>query len=60
MTRRINNMSNAEINEIIKAMAYGFTDEQVAEEHEISIEEAAAFRRDHADEIAKKAGESNA
>lgn len=52
-------MSNAEINEIIKAMAYGFTDEQVAEECEITIEEAAAFRRDHADEIAKKAGECN-
>ena len=53
-------MSNAEINEIIKAMAYGFTDEQVAEECEISTEEAAAFREDHADEIAGKAGESHA
>ena len=53
-------MSNAEINEIIKAMAYGFTDEQVAEECEITIEEAAAFRKDHADEIARKAGESHA
>ena len=60
MTRRINNMSNAEINEIIKAMAYGLTDEQVAEECEISIEEAAAFRKDHADEITRKAGETHA
>ena len=52
-------MSNAEINEIIKAMAYGFTDEQVAEECEMTVEEAAAFRTEHSAEIAKKAGESN-
>lgn len=52
-------MSKAEIKEIIKAMAYGFTDEQVAEECEISVEEAAAFRKEHFGEIAKKAGESN-
>ena len=59
MTRRINNMSNAEINEIIKAMAYGFTDEQVAEECEITVEEAAAFRAVHSAEIARKVGECN-
>ena len=59
MIRRINNMSNAEINEIIKAMAYGFSDERVAEECEISIEEAATFRKEHSAEIEKKAGESN-
>lgn len=53
-------MSNAEINEIIKAMAYGFTDEQIAEECEMTVEEAAAFRKEHSAEIAKKAGESNA
>ena len=53
-------MSNAEINEIIKAMAYGFTDEQVAEECEMTVEEAAAFRKEHSAEIAKKAGESHA
>ena len=53
-------MSNAGINEIIKAMAYGFSDERVAKECEISIEEAAAFRKEHSAEIAKKAGESNA
>ena len=53
-------MSNAEIKEIIKAMASGFTDEQVAEECEITIEEAVAFRKDHSDEIARKAGESHA
>ena len=53
-------MSNAEINEIIKAMAYGFSDEQVAEECELTVEEAAAFRKEHSAEIAKKAGESNA
>ena len=52
-------MSNAEINEIIKAMAYGFSDERVAEECEISIEEAATFRKEHSAEIEKKAGESN-
>lgn len=52
-------MSNAEINEIIKAMAYGFTDEQVAEECEITVEEAAAFRAEHSAEIARKAGECN-
>lgn len=50
-------MSNAEINEIIKAMAYGFTDEQVAEECEMTIEEAAAFRAEHSSEIEKKAGD---
>lgn len=53
-------MSNAEINEIVKAMAYGFTDEQVAEECEITVEEAAAFRAEHSDEIAEKAGGSRA
>ena len=52
-------MSNAEINEVIKAMAYGFTDEQIAEECEMTVEEAAAFRKEHSAEIAKKAGESN-
>lgn len=52
-------MSNAEINEIVKAMAYGFTDEQVAEECEMSVEEAAAFRKKHSAEIEKKAGESH-
>lgn len=53
-------MSNAEINEIVKAMAFGFTDEQVAEECEMSVKEAAAFRKEHSAEIAKKAGECNA
>lgn len=53
-------MSNAEINEIVKAMAYGFTDEQVVEECEISVEEAAAFRAEHSAEIAEKAGENHA
>ena len=31
-------MSNAEINEIVKAMAYVFTDEHVAEECEMTVE----------------------
>lgn len=53
-------MSNAEINESVKAMAYGFADEQVAEECEITVEEAAAFRAEHSAEIARKAGESHA
>ena len=52
-------MSNAEINEIVKAMAYGFTDEQVAEECGMPVEQAAAFRTEHSAEIAKKAGECN-
>ena len=52
-------MSKAEIKEIIKAMAYGFTDEQVAEECEMTVEEAAAFRKEHSAEITNKVGESN-
>lgn len=52
-------MTYEEKNEIIKAMAYGFTDEQVAEECEMTAEEAAAFRREHSAEIAEKAGESH-
>ena len=52
-------MSNAEINEIIKAMAYGFTDDQVAEECEITVEEAAAFRTEHSAKIARKVSECN-
>lgn len=51
-------MNKEEINEIVKAMAYGFTDEEVAEECEMTVDEAAAFRKEHADDIAKKAGES--
>ena len=52
-------MNNEEINEIIKAMAYGFSDEEVAEECEMSVEDAAAFRAEHADKITAKAGESH-
>ena len=52
-------MSNAEINEIIKAMAYGFTDEQVAEECEMTIEEVAEFRAKYYDEITKRRSEFN-
>ena len=52
-------MSNAEINEIIKAMSYGFTDEQVAGECEITVEEAAEFRVKYSDEIIKRRGEVN-
>ena len=52
-------MNKEEINEIVKAMAYGFTDEEVAEECEMTVEEAAAFRKEHAADIAKKAGESH-
>lgn len=52
-------MSNAEINEIIKAMSYGFTDEQVAEECEMTVEEVAEFRAKYSDEIIKRRGEVN-
>ena len=52
-------MNKEEINEIVKAMAYGFSDEEVAEECEMTVEEAAAFRKEHAADIAKKAGESH-
>ena len=50
-------MNNEEINEIVKAMAYGFSDEEVAEECEMSVEDAAAFRAEYADKITAKAGE---
>ena len=52
-------MNNEEINEIVKAMAYGFSDEEVAEECEMSVEAAAAFRAEYADKITAKAGESH-
>lgn len=52
-------MNKEEINEIVKAMAYGFSDEEVAEECEMSVEAAAAFRAEHAAEIKAKAGESH-
>ena len=52
-------MSNAEINEIIKAMAYGFTDEQVAEECEMTVEEVVEFRAKYYDEIIKRRSEVN-
>ena len=52
-------MTYEEKNEIIKAMAYGFTNEEVAEECEMTVEEVAAFRKEHAADIAKKAGESH-
>lgn len=50
-------MNKEEINEILKAMAYGSSDEDVAEECEMSVEAAAAFRAEYADKIAAKAGE---
>lgn len=52
-------MNKEEINEIVKAMAYGFSDEEVAEECEMTAEAAAAFRAEHAAEITEKAGESH-
>lgn len=52
-------MSNAEINEIIKAMAYGFTDGQVAEECEMTVEEVAEFRAKYYDEIIERRSEVN-
>lgn len=52
-------MSNAEINEIIKAMSYGFTDEQVSEECGITVKEAAEFRAKYSDEIIKRRSEVN-
>ena len=50
-------MNKEEINEIVKAMAYGSSDEDVAEECEMSVEAAAAFRAEYADKIAAKVGE---
>ena len=52
-------MNKEEINEIIKAMAYGSSDEEIAEECEMSVEAAAAFRAEQADKITTKAGESH-
>ena len=52
-------MSNAEINEIIKAMSYGFSDEQVAEECEMTREEVAEFRAKYSYEIIKRESEFN-
>ena len=52
-------MSNAEINEIIKAMSYGFSDERVAEECEITVQEAAEFRAKYHNEIIKRESEFN-
>ena len=40
-------MNKEEINEIVKAMAYGYSDEEVAEECEMSVEAAAAFRAEY-------------
>ncbi len=50
-------MNNAEINEIIKAFAFGFNAELVAKECEISFNEAVKFEKNHAAEIKKKRGE---
>lgn len=44
-------MTEATTNEIIKAMAYGFSDEEIAEEECMSIEDVREFRKAHADEI---------
>ena len=52
-------MSNAEINEILKAMAHGFTDGQAAEEREMTLEEVAEFRAKYYDEITKRRSEVN-
>lgn len=51
-------MSNAEINEIVKAFAYGFSAEQVAEECEMSLSEAEEFFEAHIKEIKAKRGGS--
>ncbi len=50
-------MNKEEQNEIIKAFAFGFTAEQVAEECEISVSEAEKFLEDHIEEIKAKRSE---
>lgn len=52
-------MNEFEIKEIIKAFAFGFTAEQVAEECDISPEEAENIRAKYAAGIEAKAGESH-
>lgn len=52
-------MNEFEIKEIIKAFAFGFTADQVAEGCDISPEDAEKLRIKYAAEIEKKAGESH-
>lgn len=44
-------MNEFEIKEAIKAFAYGFSAERVAEECDISVEQARAIQQEHSTEI---------
>lgn len=52
-------MTTAEKNEIIKAFAFGFSPERVAEECGISVSEAEEIRKNNAGEIERKRSEKH-
>ena len=47
-------MTEQAIKEIIKSFAYGMTAEQVAENEEMSVDDAKEFQKVHASEIKEK------
>lgn len=52
-------MTEATKNEIIKAMAYRYSDADIADNEDMSIEDVAAFRKDHEAEIKAKESASD-
>lgn len=47
-------MNEFEIKEAVKAFAYGFSSERVAEECEIPVEKACAIQQEHSAEIIER------
>lgn len=47
-------MTEQTIKEIVKSFAYGFTVEQVAENENITVEEAESFMKEHSSDIESK------
>lgn len=47
-------MTEATKNELIKSMAFGFLDADIAEIEEMSFDEVTAFRQEHSAEIKAK------
>lgn len=52
--RRIMTMNEFEIKEAVKAFAYGFSAERVAEECDIPVEKARAIQQEHSAEIIER------
>ena len=47
-------MNEFEIKEAVKAFAYGFSAERVAEECDISVEQACVIQKEHSAEISER------